>query len=383
MDSECVAAPGRSPVKSRVNRRARIRRLSVGISAAAAAAIVALAMPAGAAAHGPVDPAASSYLATVTHVPAGIEARVVDGDLRLWLRVPAARTVIVLDYRGAPYLRFSPRGVQVNESSAMYYLNQVPPQTPPTDLGPTTPPQWAGVSSGHSYGWHDGRLHALATIAIAPGASYVGRWTVPLRVGGAPAAITGSLWFGASPSIVWFWPILVALACVAAAMRLRRPELDERLARALAAAALVAFAVAAVGQELHGRPFVSLGQEILLAVLLAFAAWGLRRVVLRRHSWFTFFLIAAAAIWEGGSLITTLLDGYVLLAVPPFLARVAVVTCLAAGLGLLPLVFGMAERPGRGRGGRRLSAAEADAEAQAEERDRLAIEAEEAWEPSA
>lgn len=319
-----------------------------------------LAMPASASAHGPLDPAASIYLARVTDVPAGLQARVVDGDLRMWLRAPADLTVTVLDYRHAPYLRFTRAGVQVNESSAMYYLNQVPPQTPPTGLGPASRPRWVGVSSGHDYGWHDGRLHALAVIALAPGQTYAGRWTVPLLIDGVPTAIAGTLTFRPSPSIVWFWPILVALACVVALLRLRRPELEERAARALAGVALAAFAAAALAQQLHGRPFVSLGQEIVLAVLLAFAAWGARRLILRRHGWFTFFLIAAAAIWEGGSLITVLIDGWVLLAGPPLLDRVAVVTCLAAGLSLLPVVFVMADRPGRVRSGSRPAPATID-----------------------
>ena len=153
--------------------------------------------------------------------------------------------------------------------------------------------------------------------------------------------------FAASPSIVWFWPILVALACVLAARRLRRPELDRRVARGLAATALAGFAVAVTGQQLHGRPSVSVGQGIILAVALAFAAWGAWRLIRGRHGWFTFFIIAAVAIWEGASLIAVLLDGYVLLALPPALARVAVVACLSAGVALLPVVFALAERPRR------------------------------------
>ncbi len=315
--------------------------------------VAALALPATAGAHGPIDPAASSYRARIDHLPAGIHAEVIDGDLRMWMRVDSSATVVVLDYQGAPYLRFSRGGVEVNQGSAMYYLNQVPPQIPPTDLGPRTRPRWHQVSSGHSYGWHDGRLHALATTALAPGATYVGQWRIPLRVDGAAAAISGGLYFAASPSIVWFWPILVTLACALAVLRLRRPELDERAARTLAAIALAAFTVAIAGQQLHGRPTVSVGQEIALAVGLAFVAWGARRLVLRRHGWFSFFLIAAAAIWEGASMIAVLLDGYVLIALPPFVARAAVVLCLSAGLGLLPFVFRIAERPGRARPVRR------------------------------
>ena len=42
----------------------------------------------------------------------------------------------------------------------------------------------------------------------------------------------GALYDAASPSIVWFWPILVTLACGLPVLRLGRPELDERHARA-------------------------------------------------------------------------------------------------------------------------------------------------------
>jgi hypothetical protein len=323
-----------------------------GRTAGALAVIVAaLTLPSTAGAHGPVDPAASSYQARLAHVPRGIQAKVIDGDQRLWLRVSPRLSVVVLDYQGAPYLRFSPRGVAVNTASAMYYLNQVPAETPPAGTGPGVAARWSEVSAGHSYGWHDGRLHALAATALAPGATYLGQWRVPLRIGGAPSAIAGGLYFAPSPSIVWFWPILVALACVAAVLRLRRPELDERLARGLAAVALAAFALAVAGQQLHGRPSVSVGQAILLAAAWAFVAWAGWRLVRRRHGWFTFFLIAALAIWEGASLIAVLLDGYVLMALPPVPARLAVVACLTAGVALLPVVFALAERSGRRRAG--------------------------------
>jgi hypothetical protein len=311
--------------------------------------VAALALAPAAAAHGPIDPPASSYLARLSQLPLGLNAKVIDGDQRLWLRVDPRRTVIVLDYQGAPYLRFSARGVQVNRASAMYYLNQVPAEAPPPHTGPGVAPSWSQVSTGHVYSWHDGRLHALATTALAPGATYLGRWQIPVRVDGAPVAIAGGLYYRPSPSIVWFWPILVALACVLAARRLRRPELDERVARALGATALAGFTVAVIGQQLHGRPSVSVGQGVMLGVALAFAAWGAWRLARRRHGWFTFFIIAAVALWEGASLIAVLLDGYVLLALPAVLARVAVAACLSAGVALLPLVFALAERPGRRR----------------------------------
>ena len=291
-------------------------------------------------AHGPIAPVASSYFAKPLQVPPGLDAKVVDGDLRMWLRVPATATVVVLDYRGAPYLRFSPGGVAVNHNSTMYYLNQTPfAQTPPANLTASTPPSWHRVSGGHAYEWHDGRLHALASVALTPGVSFVGRWKVPLRVDGRLAAIDGGLWHADNPSIVWFWPILVVAACVLAAWRLRRRRLDELIARTLAIVGLAAVAVAGLGVQLHGRPGVSVFHMVELAFILAFVAWGLWRALLHGPRYFAAFLIAVGAVWAGGVLVPTLLHGFVLIALPAFVARTATVVCLASGVGLLLLVF--------------------------------------------
>ena len=126
-------------------------------------------LPGLAEAHGPVAPVALDYLARAGSLPAGIDAKVVDGDQRMWLQAPPSETVVVLDDAGAPYVRFSGPGVEVNHNSAMWYLNQTPfALTPPPGLGARTPPKWEPVNSGHAYGWHDGRLHALATVALNP-----------------------------------------------------------------------------------------------------------------------------------------------------------------------------------------------------------------------
>ncbi len=337
--------PGRP---GRLTSPARFGRLG-GLAAALASglALVGLGHPAAASAHGPVNPAASSYLATVRSAPQGVRVLVVDGDQRLWLQADPRLTVIVLDYRGAPYLRFSARGVEVNLKSAMYYLNQVPAELPPSGLGPRTAPSWSPVTGGHGYGWHDGRLHALAATALAPGQRYVGAWTVPLRVDGRPAVIAGGLRYAPDPSLVWFWPIVVALACALAGLRVRRDALDRRLARALALPALVGVAVAGAAEELHGRPGVVAGQFVLLALVLAFVAWGLQRLVRRQEGWFGYFLIAVAAMWEGASQIGVLTHGFVLIALPAAPARAAVALCLATGVALLPVIVRLAERPER------------------------------------
>jgi hypothetical protein len=178
-------------------------RFSMLVLVVAGTLIALGALPSDAGAHGPVAPVASSYVAKVSGAPSGLDAEVVDGDQRMWLQVAASETAEVLDYRGAPYLRFSRSGVEVNQNSAMFYLNQTPvAETPPAGLTRATTPNWQRVSSGHGYVWHDGRLHALASVALRPGMSYVGRWSIPVTVDGRLAAIAGGLWHADRPPIV-------------------------------------------------------------------------------------------------------------------------------------------------------------------------------------
>ncbi len=301
---------------------------------------VSIACPGTAAAHGPIAPVASSYLAAVRSAPAGLDARVVDGDQKLWLRTSPGLTVVVLDYEGAQYLRFSRSGVSVNRHSAMYYLNHNPAEVPPSGLTRATRPHWTPASSARDYVWHDGRLHALASVAISPGTSFVGNWRIPLLIDGRPAAISGRLRHADDPSIVWFWPIVVVLACVLAAARLRRPGLDRLLARILGVAALLALAVGGIGQELYGHPTVGASQLAIVAILGVFSAWALLGAL--RATYFALLATAFAALWIGSLLVPTLVHGFVLTAMPAFLARAAAVVCLAAAPAVILLVFRLA-----------------------------------------
>jgi hypothetical protein len=306
-----------------------------------------LALPAPASAHGPVAPVATGYLAKVRSAPPRLVAKVVDGYVRMWLSVPPAETVVVLDYRGAPYLRFSRAGVEVNRNSEMFYLNLTPVAgVPPRNLTRTTPPTWSLVTTGHDYEWHDGRLQALAGVVLAPGTRYAGRWSIPLRVDGRAAAIRGGLWHAPAPSLVWFWPIAVILLCVLAGWRLRDERLDALMARALGGAALLGAAAAGIGLELHGRPGIPPFHLVELAVILVFTAWGARRVLVRPPGSFGYLVIAVVAIWEGINLMPTLLNGFVLISLPATLARVATVVCLGAGIALLPLVVRLPDAGG-------------------------------------
>ncbi|HEX4034860.1 MAG TPA: hypothetical protein VHX66_10485 [Solirubrobacteraceae bacterium] len=286
-------------------------------------------------AHGPVAPVATGYVARVRTSPTGLRAEVIDGYVRMWLRVATGERVVVLDYHGAPYLRFMASGIQVNENSEMYYLNQTPYPLPvPSGLTRRTPPRWAPADGGHAYEWHDGRLQALASIALPPGVSYAGRWKIPLLVNGRRTAITGGLWRVKAPSIVWFWPLVVFLLCSLALWRVRSSELDARTARVLGVVALVALVTACAGRELHGRPGVSATQYVELGLVTLYAGWRLRAIILRRAGFFSYLLIAVVAIWQGFDLLPTLTNGYVLIDLPGPVARAATVTCLGCAIGL-------------------------------------------------
>jgi hypothetical protein len=296
--------------------------------------------PAVAGAHGPVAPVATSYLARIRSVPAGLQAKIVDGYVRMWLRVDPAKTVTVLDYRGVPYVRFTRSGVAVNESSEMYYLNQTPyPWAVPAGLTRRTPARWLSLGGGHTYEWHDGRLQALASVALAPGTAYVGRWSIPILLDGRPTVIAGGLWHAPKPSIVWFWPLIVLVACALAAWRVHSATLDARVARILGTAGLIGLVVACVARELHGRPGVSPFQYVELACVSLFALWELWRLLLDRAGFFSYALIAFVALWQGLDLVPTLVNGFVLVELPAAVVRAAAVTCLGCAVGLALVVF--------------------------------------------
>jgi hypothetical protein len=300
------------------------------------AAVAALgALPAVAAADGPVTPTATNYLARVTHVPIGIQAKVVNAYLNLWMKAPAAATVTVLDYGGAPWVRFTAAGVAINHNSVEYYLSQVPvPAVPPKKLTRRTPPHWVKVSSGHAYQWREGRLHALATIALTPGESYVGQWRIPLTINARATTITGGIWHRGSPSLLWFWPILVLIACALAAWRVRSAELDSRLSRGLALLLLACVAVGMGGKYLHGSPGVNAGSLALLVITLAVLGAITGRLLSGQSGGPLLIFTAVVALWAGLTLLPVLTHGYALVALPLFLVRVIAATLLGGAISL-------------------------------------------------
>jgi hypothetical protein len=322
-------------------------RHAARLALVALVALVGLAHPAPAHAHGPIDPEASDDLARITHVPAGLQARVVDGDLRLWLQVPRSERVTVLDYQGAPYLRFTRDGVQTNENSPMFYLNLVPPITPSIRLTAHLRPAWHQVSHGRVAEWHDGRLAALATDLQAPGARVLGDWYVPLLINGRPARITGVLDHAPRPSWGWMWPIAAALLMLPALLRLRDAGLERRVGTVLVAVTLAGIVVASLGSGLHGRPGLSGFRLAIMFGELLIAGWCTVRLTRRRSGPLVYAATASVALLRGVTGIAVLWRGYVLLAVPAAVGRGAIVVCLAGGVALAVLTVAIVDRRDR------------------------------------
>jgi hypothetical protein len=323
-----------------VIRRGRCLAASAPVRVGLCVLALVCALPASASAHtGSSAPAATSFVARLGSVPRGLHARVVDGDLRLWVRPAAGTTAIVLGFTGEPYLRFSSAGIAVNTQSPAYYLNRQLPLVVPRGLGPHTQPRWRQIAAGPAYSWHEDRLHSLAAAARAPGSAYVGRWTIPLVVDGRRTAISGGLWHVANPPLVWFWPIVVLLACLPALTRLRRPRLDTAVLRGLAAATLASATAARLGRELYGRPTVSGWQLVGVALTCCIAVALAGLAVSGRSREIVLGVIGLAGIYQGFALLATLEHGFVLAALPAALERSLTVAALAGGAGLLLVLW--------------------------------------------
>jgi hypothetical protein len=164
----------------------------------AALAAFAAAAPQAAAHQG--NPNFRSTVTSIAPAAEGVEAEVVNLDDRLVLTA-GGRTIEIEGYDGEPYVRILPDGtVQVNTRSPAYYLNEdrfaevdVPP-----DADADAQPEWKTVSSSGRFEWHDHRIHWMAR-TTPPQVKDEGErtkvfdWTVPVRIDGEAASISGEL----------------------------------------------------------------------------------------------------------------------------------------------------------------------------------------------
>ncbi|HSL08617.1 MAG TPA: hypothetical protein VK887_11695 [Pseudonocardiaceae bacterium] len=155
----------------------------------------------------------TNYRTTVTAIqPAVPTVAVTVGLGGQWVRVTnqGAAEIVILGYRGEPFLRLSQNQVQVNELSSTAAETGQAPGTPPS-ADPATGPRWVQLREEDSATWTDARIDPESA-----GAS--GSWELPLVVDGQQVTVLGT-WELIPPPSPWPWvAALGLLAAVVAAI---------------------------------------------------------------------------------------------------------------------------------------------------------------------
>jgi hypothetical protein len=314
--------------------------------ASAVATVVALTWPAGALAHVVRNPpVATNFEARVAaaRIDRGaVQAKVVDGDRQLWLRVRAGVMVVIPGATGEPLLLFDRAGVFVNLRSLTAESDRIDSAHLRPVANPRARPLWRRVGAGHTYLWHEHRLHALEPLARGRSvAGVVGRWSVPLSINGRPEAFAGGLFFR-PPGPLWPWLLLagVLAGCVWLAITgSRTPANGFGLAAAFAVVAAVW--VLRIGRELYGRPEVGTGGYVQVGLTSAFGAVLLCGLLNRNSDVrvVTALVAGLGALYQGLTMLAVLTHSMALTALPTVVAKTCVAASLGLGAGLLAIVL--------------------------------------------
>jgi hypothetical protein len=320
--------------------------LTKRLSCACGAIVVALLLPDAALAHaGKSAPLATNFQARLTGIkPATdvLEAKVVDGNRRLWLRVRGNTTVLIPGAAGEPLLRFDHGGVFVNVRSLTAQADQIDRFDLRPDPNPRARPLWHRLTSDHAYLWHEHRLHGLEPLARGQSRTTVlGHWSVPLLIDGHRHALQGVLLYR-PPGSVWAWILIAcALASISSAALAISPSAARRVALGGALAATLLIWMVRIGRGLYGRPSVGVTGyvEVALTSLVGVALlYGLLHRD-RRVRVFTAFLVALGCLYQGWSMLGVLTHAVALNMLPTRLAQAAIAAIFGLGGGVLAITL--------------------------------------------
>ena len=216
---------------------------------AALGALLALATTATVAhAHGGGGTDYTSEIHSVAPSGAGLSVEVLDRDDRLALRNDSGEMVVVEGYNREPYARIDADGtVAVNVRSPALYLNEdrFARVDLPRRADEDAPPRWKVVDRSGRFEWHDHRIHWMGAgqpqaVRDPQQRTKVFDWEVPLRVGGRPGGVAGTLtWLGrpddsfpVAAAIAFGVVVLGGLVLVVVVRRRRRRGPGDREAEA-------------------------------------------------------------------------------------------------------------------------------------------------------
>jgi hypothetical protein len=296
---------------------------------ALAAALVALALPAQAAAHGRNATVALDYRLTLDHATLtmpGVHVSILDGDRDLEVSVAPGVDLVIRGELHEPFLRIDSRGVWANASS---------PTATSDSVVSSRLKGWVHLSSGRSIAWHDHRLAPPPRSAVGPDGSFA----IPVVVDGRPALIAGTFFRVARPAL-WPWLLGAGGLLGGIGVALRRRQLRARLTIALglagglgALAAVTTFA--ARDAPTGGVAWLQIGTGIALGLVLG----GLLVRLRGRAQVHAAGVVGAIGAAVSLSSLSVFWHGVVISALPAGLARLVCGLALVCGTAAAALSF--------------------------------------------
>ena len=185
------------------------------------------------------NPNFKSEIEGVEPAAQGVTVEVLNFDDSLRLENRGDEAVLIEGYDGEPYARIKADGtVEVNTRSPAYFLNRdrYGESGVPASADPEARPLWEQIDRTGQLSWHDHRVHYMSRslppqVEDTSERTKIFDYAVPIRVGGRPAEITGTLYwvgeedgFPLAPFIGLAGLALIATAAIAFVRHRRRRD---------------------------------------------------------------------------------------------------------------------------------------------------------------
>ncbi len=139
----------------------------------------------------------------------GLRARIVGNQEKLEVTWTGEPALVVMGTQGEPMVRMSARGIDINERSPSAYLSaeRYARVTLPVAADPRAPPRWRRIESPGSMSWYDHRAQWMRTerpeiVGEGDRPVTIFHWRVPARLGERRIVIEGALDWVPDPSAI-------------------------------------------------------------------------------------------------------------------------------------------------------------------------------------